>query len=68
MRENRTSGSVAGAPGNGRPYAGSSEVGKAGHMAKDPTEARSPQRKLVPDMQDRVNTSQPHCGDQATGP
>ena len=27
-----------------------SEVGKACHMGKDLTEARSPQRKLVPDM------------------
>ena len=29
-------------------------------MAKDPTEVRSPHRKLVLDMQDLVNASQPH--------
>ncbi len=27
-----------------------SEVGKASHMGKDLTEARSPQRKLMPDI------------------
>jgi hypothetical protein len=37
--------------------------GKPASGRKDPTEARSSQRKLVPDMQDRVYTSKPHCGD-----
>jgi len=29
---------------------------------KNKTPVRSPQRKLVPEMQDRINASQPHCG------
>ena len=40
-----------------------SEVGKAHYMGKDLTEVRSPQRKLMPDMQDRINISKPHCGE-----
>ena len=33
-------------------------------MGKDLTEARSLQRKLLPDMSGGINMSQPHCGEQ----
>ena len=33
-------------------------------MGKDLTEARSLQRKLMPDMSGWINMSQPHCGEQ----
>ena len=36
-------------------------------MGKDLTEARSPQRKLIPDRSGRTRMSQPHCGEQQTG-
>ena len=39
-----------------------SEVGKAHHMGKVSTEARSPERTLIPDMSDRISMSQPPCG------
>jgi hypothetical protein len=39
-----------------------SAVGKAYHTGKDSTEARSPERKLIPDMSDRISMSQPPCG------
>ena len=39
-----------------------SAVGKAHHMGKVSTEARSPERTLIPDMSDRSSMSQPPCG------
>ena len=39
-----------------------SEVGKAHHMGKDSTEARSPERQLIQDMSDRSSLSHPPCG------
>ena len=39
-----------------------SAVGKAHYMGKDSTEARSPERKRIPDMSDRTSMSQPPCG------
>ena len=39
-----------------------SEVGKAHDMGKVSTEARSPERKLIPDMSDRISMSQPPYG------
>jgi hypothetical protein len=39
-----------------------SAVGKAHHMGKVSTEARRPERKLIPDMSDRSSMSQPPCG------
>ena len=39
-----------------------SAVGKAYHTGKDSTEARSPERQLIPDMSDRSSMSQPPCG------
>jgi hypothetical protein len=42
--------------------ASSSEVGKAHHLGKDSTEARSPERPRIPDTSDRNSMSQPPCG------
>jgi hypothetical protein len=39
-----------------------SEVGKAYYRGKVSTEARSPERKRIPDMSDRISMSQPPCG------
>ena len=39
-----------------------SAVGKAHYMGKVSTEARSPERTLIPDMSDRISMSQPPCG------
>jgi hypothetical protein len=39
-----------------------SEVGQAPHMGQDSTEARSPERQLIPDTSDRISMSQPPCG------
>jgi hypothetical protein len=39
-----------------------SEVGKAHDRGKDSTEARSPERKRIPDMSDRISMSQPPWG------
>jgi hypothetical protein len=36
-------------------------------MGKDSTEARSPARKLIPDMSDRSSMSHPPCGPEQTG-
>jgi hypothetical protein len=37
-------------------------VGKAHYRGKVSTEARSPERTLIPDMSDRISMSQPPCG------
>jgi hypothetical protein len=39
-----------------------SAVGKAHHMGKVSTAARSPERTLIPDMSDQSSMSQPPCG------
>ena len=44
-----------------------SAVGKARHTGKVSTEARSPERTLIPDMSDRNRMSQPPCGPYQTG-